>query len=1494
MPLRPSFSLYSAFTKQLILLCTCMFCFFIAGYAQLQASFTPDKEGGCPPFVIQFTNNSSGASGNAIYNWDFGNGNTSSLKDPSAIFTEEKTYTVTLTVTDGSKTNTYTSQITGFKNPVADFSVINDKGCIPAAIQFKSNSTAGNGSITDYFWDFGDGTTQRGYGDDISHIYTTVMSPAVNLTVTNNYGCHTTVEKKNVATILPSMQASFNASRNVLCKETDAVQFTNTSSGPGTLSYTWNFGDGTTVTTTNPSHAFNKKGIYTVSLTVKNTEGCSVTDIQSDLLNVASYKAAFTPPGLICTGQSIYLNATSSPAPSTYTWSVNNQYEQYGSSAMIHFPDTGKYVIKLVNTFGTCTDEATATVQVRPTPATNGFITAIQNPCGAPTTVKFKDTTAGAVKWEWVFDNSTTTPSTSTLQAPSYTYNYNSGYGVNVTVTNQYGCSSIINGYVNISSPSVYIANKLDYSEENNHCGYIKIQMYADAGYDTISTYKWYLGDGTTSTDAEPVHEYTQPGSYNVYLEYTLKNGCKGVSSSISYTVYQKPKADFTLPTGTTICGNTPVTFMYTGGSAFTNLIWSIEGNHNYVHNAYNIMYGVQYNEEGVYDVGLTVYNGNCQDAISKQKYVTVKLPIPKIAGYTPTCEGTRGKIIFTQASVGATSVKWDFGDGKTQSFNSNEPAAEHEYTKTGTYKVVLTATNGDCNVKDSMYVNVLLKQKPVLSLSPATVCSNTPVTVTASGYEINPTINANYDGYYIKRWEYSDGSEFDGSYQRETINYMYYPWATYTKGALTSNMPKNSQIRLITTSSGFYCDDTTTFATITFKGATPAFDIIKDKDCYNAGEVKLKDASITVNNAITQWIWNFGDGQTETRTTGGDITHKYDNPGSYYVSLSVVDQGNCSNAYAYGKQVFVMGPKAGFTIPNGNNVPLNTTLTFYNNSNTYGVDNPVYVWNFGDGSAVDNSYSPAHTYTQPGSYTIKLKVTDPVTGCSSESQQTIIVRYFNYAFQFNKSFITVSQCAPAVVNFQNTSYDYTKIIWDFGDGSALLPDVQNPGHVYKEPGVYEVTLLVYGYNGLKGEYKDTINILKPLASLTVAPAEVCIGQEIALKAKGLRIASYTWDMGDGNVTTSADSLYTYKYATQGIFQPQLLVADINGCTQSATGNDKVKVRAQPALTVSPKEPRICFGEQVQLTANAANIVKYEWQPANGITQLNVHNPIVQPTANTEYQVKATDDIGCTAEAKALVNVVQREILKAPADTGICFGQQVKLAAGGTSKYEWINNTTGLSSTTIPDPVASPLTNSIYTVKGGDIYGCFESTYNVQVLVYDLPQVTAPEDKEIIAGTPVKLEPQFSADVLRWQWTPEKYLNCITCPDPVATPLATTRYKITVSNIHGCSASDEVLIKMQCDENKVFIPNAFTPDGDGVNDVFRILGISYVKHLIIYDRYGKKVFERNNYLAADKSLAWDGTVNGYPQPTGTYVYFAEMECESGGIFTRKGTVTLIR
>lgn len=1456
--------------------------FFYSVIAQPTASFSSDKEGGCPPFSVQFTNYTTGVSASATYRWDFGNGNTSDLKDAASIYTEDKTYKVTLTVTDAGKTSTYSKEITGYKKPVADFSVSTNKACIPAVINFTSSSKPGSGDVTRFYWDFGDGTTQEA-GEVASHTYMFLQKPSVTLTVTNTYGCNNSVTKDKIAEILPSIQSSFTSDKQVLCKTTDAVQFTNTSSGPGTLSYTWDFGDGHTSTVKEPSYSFNKKGIYTVSLTVKNTDGCSVTNTQSDYLNVASYKAGFDAPPLICKDVQVNFTRTSSPIPTSTVWYVDGQPVNYWDGYLsMPFNVIGDHDIKIDNTFGTCTDTYSTKVNVKPIPEMSEFTADVQANCGPPAVVKFKDNTPGAVKWEWNFNwNNYNDNFTSFVQAPSFTYSSEGYYATLLKVTNVHGCSNAIAQYVYITKPFANFNNILSIDETSYRCGYLKVKLAVTDSSEEITAYKWYLGDGTTSTEKQPVKEYTQPGNYHVYLEFTTKSGCKGTSNSADFSVYKKPKADFAAYPGTNICGNTPVSYSYTGGSTITNASWAFEGDFNYTNNSQII----QYNTEGVYGVSLIVFNGNCSDTINKPNYITIAPPFPRITGYEPTCEGTRGKVKFTQSSKGAMSWKWDFGDGSTKLFTVDEPVVEHEYTKTGSYKVVLITTNGLCTVRDSMYINILLKQKPMLTLLKTDFCGNESIPFTISNYEKNPAYTSG-DQYYFQQWEYTDGTSFNGY---ASLNFNTY-WTTNAKGTLNPGVIKDGQLRFISYSSVFGCQDTSNAVAIKLKGAAAAFDIVKDKQCF-ASPVVLKDASIVNNNNITNWKWDFGDGQSQSLTQGSDVSHVYDNPGQYNVQLTITDAGGCSSTSPpYSKTVEAYGPKAAFGV-SGTNVPLNTTVQFYNYTNVYGSDNAQYTWNFGDGTS-GNNYNEQHTYTQPGTYIVKLTAKDAVTGCTSQApEQTIVVRYFNSAFQYNTSFVTSTNCAPVLAQFTNTSYDYTRIIWDFGDG-YMLEDVNYAGHVYKTPGTYVVTLFVYGYNGLKGQYTDTILINQPAASLKVNPDALCKGQSAHLLASGKKISNYAWDFGDGNVQLSGDSTISHVYNSTGTFTPQLLITDENGCTAAGNAGDKLTVRPEPVVTITPANPRVCEGQSLQLKASGG--VTYTWQVANGITDLTVPNPIVKPGITTTYSVQIKDDLGCTANGEQTVNVVQHQQLSVTDDKGICYGSEVKLTASGTTQYKWIGATEGLSSTTIPDPVAKPQATIMYTVTGGDEYGCFVDTAAVKVSVYPLPTVNAGNDVESLAGTILQLNATGSANITNWLWTPDKYLDCRTCASTVAKPLATTEYTITAKTAYGCTASDAVVLKMLCEANKVFIPTAFTPDNDGKNDYFMIKGIGIVKHLIIYDRRGYKVFEKNNFIASDRSSAWDGTLKGQQLPTATFVYFAEMECPDGGTFTRKGTVTLIR
>src|SRR5690349_14269275 len=203
----------------------------------IRADFTVDKAGGCSPLSVVFTNISSGASPNATYQWDLGNGNTSTLKNAGAVYYEEKAYAVTLTVKDGSQSSTLTRTITVYKKPIPDFSFSPNNGCMPMTVNFTGSSLPGDGGIATYHWDFGDGSTQSNYTPAANHLYNFKQIASVSLTAVSNNGCAGSVTKSNIITVKDPLLPGFNADQTILCNAPGTVTFNNTTTGPGTLTY---------------------------------------------------------------------------------------------------------------------------------------------------------------------------------------------------------------------------------------------------------------------------------------------------------------------------------------------------------------------------------------------------------------------------------------------------------------------------------------------------------------------------------------------------------------------------------------------------------------------------------------------------------------------------------------------------------------------------------------------------------------------------------------------------------------------------------------------------------------------------------------------------------------------------------------------------------------------------------------------------------------------------------------------------------------------------------------------------------------------------------------------------------------------------------------------------------------------------------------------------------------------------------------------------------
>ena len=221
---------------------------------------------------------------------------------------------------------------------------------------------------------------------------------------------------------------------------------------------------------------------------------------------------------------------------------------------------------------------------------------------------------------------------------------------------------------------------------------------------------------------------------------------------------------------------------------------------------------------------------------------------------------------------------------------------------------------------------------------------------------------------------------------------------------------------------------------------------------------------------------------------------------------------------------------------------------------------------------------------------------------------------------------------------------------------------------------------------------------------------------------------------------------------------------------------------------------------------------------------------------------------------------------------------------------------TGLSSTNIPNPVATPLATTTYTLKGTDAKNCFTDTASVTVIVAPNPQFNIVDTNVTLgAGNTYLIKTTNSPDIIKWQWSPPTNLSCTNCPQPLASGNKIIQYTAVASNAYGCSDSDKIIIKGACSSDLIFIPNTFSPNGDGINDRFypRGPGIYLIKSMRIFNRLGQTIFERTNFQADVESEGWDGTMNSKKLPEDVYIYLIEVICNNGTIITFKGDITLL-
>lgn len=392
--------------------------------------------------------------------------------------------------------------------------------------------------------------------------------------------------------------------------------------------------------------------------------------------------------------------------------------------------------------------------------------------------------------------------------------------------------------------------------------------------------------------------------------------------------------------------------------------------------------------------------------------------------------------------------------------------------------------------------------------------------------------------------------------------------------------------------------------------------------------------------------------------------------------------------------------------------------------------------------------------------------------------------------------------------------------------------------------------------------------------------------------SSGFANTQYQWQTyvngGWQDITGATSSNYSRLATPAGDYQYRLVVAQGNNillpACRVASNAYTIHVEPRPSITIQTNNAG-CIGDNLQVTATSNTANKFEWYgPAlfqSNQSGFSIANLTPQNEGN--YYVYATSDIGCTNHDSLLVSVNAIPLANAGSAQTICEGSSVVLLGSGGEKYQW-QPANSLTSDTIPQPTATPTDSTLYhlTVSNGNC----TRTDSVMVNVLHLPKANAGKSFTIFEGDQVQLNGTIGGDDVQFFWLPNYNISNPNVLNPFVYPSFDTTYYLHVVSQQGCGeAISKTFIRVY---KKISIPNAFSPNGDGINDYWEIKDLyTYpTAEVNVFDRGGQVVFHSVGY-----SNPWDGTINGRPVPIGTYYYVINLK---NGTPPRTGSILVIR
>lgn len=531
-------------------------------------------------------------------------------------------------------------------------------------------------------------------------------------------------------------------------------------------------------------------------------------------------------------------------------------------------------------------------------------------------------------------------------------------------------------------------------------------------------------------------------------------------------------------------------------------------------------------------------------------------------------------------------------------------------------------------------------------------------------------------------------------------------------------------------------------------------------------------------------------------------------------------------------------------------------------------INNPAngihYIWNGPGLVTIDTTHlfiSPV-TLLQAGNYSVYSS-----NGiCSGKTDSLLISVSDIHLQQFTTSNYIICQYDSLILDTDTLQGSY---LWNnFNIGNSI--NVTTTGIYY------------YNYTDVFGciAVSDTVtvNVLTAPVLLPISDTSICINSPVILTANTNWPSTVSWYDQNNNLLNTGSS-----YGLNNVNQSTTIFTqaiDSSGC-KSITDTIQILVLPLIPSPILSTNDTICEGDTLNLFANNLPGYTYYWVGPNGFTSNDI-NPFIAAASlsNTgNYSLYVQSGYCTSTTSDAAIFIMPLPILTTSGDTGICPGATAVLTATTTE-----NNLLWSTGETIGSISVSPSQTTPYSVQ--TINRCASISETLLVTVHPLPIVDAGSDILLLLNESSKLTASGGIDYL---WSPSAGLSCTDCETPTVSITQSQYYYVTVSDANQCSDTDSVYVTV-LDVSTFYIPNAFSPNNDGLNDLFKVEGANIESiNMIIYNRWGNKIFESN-----DKNKGWDGTEKGKKVEEGVYVYKLKITLTNGDINKFNGIVTVVR